>query len=360
MKKNVKEVMAKIIENGYQVYLVGGYVRDYYLNKETNDYDLATSAKPADLMKIWPNIEIKNYGSMVLKYRGSRFEITTFRIENDYHNNRFPTYEYTDSIDKDIKRRDFTMNAMYMDIDENIIDKLDGKIDIDNKIIKMVGNPDKKIEEDSLRILRAIRFATIYNFKIERELSDSINKYSYLLSNLSFTHKKEELDKIFASSNLLYGLDLIKKYKLDKYLDIKGFDNIKPVNNILGIWAQLDVNNKYPFTKSEKTLINKIKLYLTKDILNPHVLYNSSLYIATVVGEIKRINIKKINIAYQNLPIKQRSDIAITTDEIINILNIKPSKIISNIYNDLAYQIINNNLDNNKICILNYIINRYK
>ncbi len=360
MKKNVKEVMQKIIENGYQVYLVGGYVRDYYLNKETNDYDLATSAKPADIMKIWPNIELKNYGSMVLKYKDSRFEITTFRVEKEYHNNRFPTYEYTSSLDKDILRRDFTMNSMYMDIDEKIIDKLNGKKDIDNKVIKMVGNADKKIAEDVLRILRAIRFATIYNFKLDNELEEAIKKYAYILKNLSYTHKKEELDKIFINSNIMYGIKLIKKYSLDKYLDIKGFDNLKYVNNFLGIWAQLEVDNNYPFKKSEKILISKIKKYLKKDIMNPYVLYSAGLYIATIVAEIKKISIKKINLAYQNLPIKQKEDIAITPEKIIDILKIEPGSIIKKIYDDLEHEILSGNLQNNNKYIIDYIIKKYK
>ena len=360
MKKNVKEVMEKIIKKGFQVYLVGGYVRDYYLNKETFDYDLATSAKPVDLKEIWPNIENKNYGSVVLKYKGSRFEITTFRVEKSYHKNRFPTYEYTNSIDKDILRRDFTMNSMYMDINENIIDKLNGKKDIDNKILKMVGNADKKIGEDTLRILRAIRFATIYNFAIDKDIEEAIIKYGYMLSNLSFIHKKEELDKIFISPNLEYGLKLIKKYNLDKYLDIKGLDNLKPVNNILGIWAELDVDSKYPFKKSEKILIDKIKIYLAKDIVNPYVLYNAGLYVATVVAQIRRIDVKKINLIYDNLPIHQKEDIMITPNEIINCLNIKPGKIISSIYHDLENEIINNNLENNKKSIVKYIMKKYK
>lgn len=360
MKKNVKTVMEKIIANGFQVYLVGGYVRDYLLNIETADYDLATNAKPADLKIIFPSVELTNYGSVILKYRGSRFEITTFRIEKNYKQNRFPSYEYANTLDEDIKRRDFTMNSMYMDIEENIIDKLNGKIDITNKTIKMVGNPDKKIEEDVLRILRAIRFATIYNFRIDLSLEESIKKYGYLLINLSYARKKEELDKIFANSNIMYGIELIKKYNLDKYLDIKGFDNLKPINNILGIWAQLEVNSKYPFKKSEKSIINKIKLYLTKDILNPHVLYKSGLYIASIVGQIRKISLKKINEAYNDLTIKQRKDIAITSDDIVKALNIKPSKIISNIYDDLAYQIINNDLVNEKDSIIKYILKKYK
>ena len=360
MKKNVKEVMSKIIDAGYEVYLVGGYVRDYLLNIESIDYDMATNAKPADLMKIWPNIETTNYGSIVLKYKGSHFEITTFRIEKKYLQNRFPTYEYTDSLDNDIKRRDFTINAIYMDINENIIDKVNGKDDLNNKVLKMVGNPNQKLEEDALRILRAIRFATKYNLTIDNTLDDAIKSLSYLVSNLSYNRKKEELDKLFICSNLAYGIKLIKKYNIDKYLNINGLDNLKPVNNLLGIWAQLDVDDDYPFKKSEKNLITKIKIYLQKDILSPLVLYKAGLYIAMIVAQIRYIDIKKINIIYNNLPIKQRKDIMITSNEIINLLGIKPGKIITNIYHDIEYEILIGNLLNDKKNIVSYILKKYK
>ena len=120
------------------------------------------------------------------------------------------------------------------------------------------------------------------------------------------------------------------------------------------------MDSKYPFKKSEKSIINKIKLYLTKDILNPHVLYQAGLYVASTVGQIKKISLKKINEAYSNLVIKQRTDIAITSEEIIKALNIKPSKIISSIYDDLAYQILNKDLDNRKESIIKYILKKYK
>ena len=167
MNKILKEVMNKIILNGFEVYIVGGYVRDYYLNIESTDYDLATNAKPADLKTIWPSIKTDSYGSVVLNYKNERFEITTYRIEKKYKNNRFPVYEYTNSVDKDILRRDFTINTLYMDINKNIIDKLNGRKDIDLKIIKMLNDPYVRIKEDALRILRAIRFATIYDFNID-------------------------------------------------------------------------------------------------------------------------------------------------------------------------------------------------
>ena len=360
MTKIIKEVMTKIKECGFQVYLVGGFVRDYYLGITTNDYDMATDAKPADLMKIFSNLESTNYGSVILKYKGAHFEITTFRIEKDYHQNRFPEYIYTNSLEKDIARRDFTMNAMYMDIDGNIIDLLGGKKDIDNKIVKMVGNPYQKLEEDALRILRAIRFATIYKFKLDENLACAIKELGYLVSNLSFERKKEELDKIFISNNLKCGIKLIKDLNLDRYLELGKLNNIKYVNNLIGIWAQLDVSEKYIFNKNEKKQIDKIKMYLDKDILNPINLYDLGLYLAMIIGQIRDISVKKINEVYELLPINSQSDINITSLEIINILNIKPGKIISKIYNDLEINILNGNLNNNKDDIINYITKKYK
>lgn len=360
MTKVIVEVMNKVLQNGFDIYLVGGYVRDYYLNIKTNDYDLATNAKPADLMKIFSNLESTNYGSVILKYKGLRFEITTFRIENKYRQNRFPEYIYTDTIEKDILRRDFTINSMYMDVEENIIDLLNGKKDIDNKIVKMVSNPYKKLEEDSLRILRAIRFATIYNFKLDDELYYAIKELSYLVSSLSYERRKNELDKIFASKNLKYGIKLIKEFNLDKYLEIGNLSNLKYVNNLLGIWAQLDVSDKYIFKKSEKKQIEKIKKYLVVDILNPLYLYNAGLYIAMIVCQIKNIDIKKLNVAYNNLPIKDQKEIDITGDEIIQLLAIKPSNLISKVYQELEINILNNQLKNNKKDIIKYILKKYK
>lgn len=352
--------MQKVLDNGFNIYLVGGYVRDYYLNIKTNDYDLASSAKPADLMNIFSNLESTSYGSVILRYKGFRFEITTFRIEKKYIQNRFPEYVYTDKLEKDIVRRDFTMNSMYMDINGNIIDLLDGKKDIDNKVVKMISNPYKKLEEDALRILRAIRFATIYNFKLDDELYRAIKELGYLVLNLSYERKKNELDKIFASNNLAYGIRLIKELNLDKYLEIGNLDNLKYVNNLLGIWAQIEVSNKYIFKKSEKKQIDKIKKYIGVDILDPINIYKAGLYIAMIVGQINNIDVKIINEVYEKLPIKDKKEIVITSDEIINILNVKPCNLISKVYLDLETNILNGHIKNDKKDIIKYILKKYK
>lgn len=255
MNNDVKYILTILNNNGYEAYIVGGYVRDYLLNIKSDDYDICTSAKEEDLKKIFNIIEC-NYGSCKINYNDKIYEITTFRKDINYLNNRKPErIEYVDTLYEDLQRRDFTINTICMDKEGNIIDLLGGRTDIDSKIIKVVGDTDLKIKEDALRILRAVRFATILNFKLDDELYDTIKKYGYLVKNLSFYRKRQELDKIFLSNNIDYGIQLLNELGLDDYLEIK-LDFKK--TDLLGIWAQIN-NMNYPFTKCELEIINKYK-----------------------------------------------------------------------------------------------------
>lgn len=213
------EVLNKISELGYEVYIIGGYCRDLYLGFFNDDIDICTNAKYDDL-KDYFSIAKGNFGSMVLKYKNYEFEVTTFRKEGEYDKNRFPKkVEFVDTLEEDLKRRDFIINTLCIDKKGDFIDLLGARNDLDNKIIRCVGNCDYKISQDILRSLRAIRFATILNIKIDDELKESIKKYSYLLANLSDKRKKEEIDKILNSDNKEYGLLLIYVLGLNIYLN---------------------------------------------------------------------------------------------------------------------------------------------
>ena len=228
MNNAIFEVLKKINGSGYESYLVGGYPRDLYMGRTSIDYDICTSATPKQIKEIFGDSVLKTeqYGSVTLILNDMRFEITTYRKEIKYINNRKPVeIEYIDNIFEDLKRRDFTMNTMCIDQNGNFIDLLGGREDINNKIIKSVGNADEKIGEDSLRILRAIRFATILDFKIDDELKIAIIKHKHLLKSLSYYRKKEELDKIFSSNNCSYGISLINELGLAEELELHNLDN---------------------------------------------------------------------------------------------------------------------------------------
>lgn len=364
MLKQALKILNKIEENGHKAYIVGGFVRDYVLGINSTDVDIATSATPKEIMDIFQTSVLpkEKYGSVTIYIKNDRFEITTFRKEIKYINNRKPIeIEYINSLLDDLYRRDFVMNTLCMDKYGNILDPLGGKKDIENKIINTVGDSDYKFSQDSLRILRAIRFATVLNFRLSDEVKRAIINNKSLLKTLSFSRKKQELDKIFSSNNSKYGVELLLEFGLDKELDIYNLDKINLCNDIISIWASLDVSDKYKqeFSSSEKAIMKDVKAVLNTGI-NNYSLYKYGLYINQIVANMINIDRSMVVGMYESLPIKSRKEIDITSPDIERILNMKPGPIFKDIYNKIEEEIINGNLENNKERIEEYILNNYK
>lgn len=362
MNENALKILKKIDSSGYQSYLVGGYPRDLYIGRETIDYDICTNATPKELKKIFGSLLLpaEQYGSVTLIDHSIRYEITTFRKDIKYLNNRKPIeIEYVNNLLDDLKRRDFTMNTMCIDKNGNLIDLLNGRFDINDKIIKTVGDPDFKIYEDSLRILRAIRFATVLNFRLDDELKIAIKKHKSLLKGLSYYRKKEELDKIFSSNNSSYGIRLIRELGLDSELELSNLSNAIPTTYLIGIWAQLDVVDKYTFNNTEKESIIAINELMNKDVLDFNNLYKYGLYISTIVSEIKGIDKNLVNEKYNSMYIHNKTNINIDAKEICDLLNKKPGKFLKEIYNDLEYKLVNKLIENDKEKLSEYIKKNY-
>lgn len=364
MLETSKELLKILEEKGFKAYIVGGFVRDYILNIDSVDVDICTNATPKELLEIFENaIPNEEYGSVKLNFKKINFEITTFRREIKYVDNRKPIeIDYIDSLSEDLKRRDITINTLCMNSDGEILDLLGAIKDLKNKIIKVVGNPYEKLEQDALRILRCIRFATKLNFRIDLKTKQAIKRNAKLLKNLSYERKKEELDKIFSSKNVKYGVQLIKKLGLDKYLEIENIRKIKLVDDLLGIWSQLDVLGIYQFTKNEEDQIIKINHLIDnkRDIYNDYIIYKYGAYITSIVAKIKNKDIKKINEIYENLDIYNRNEINIDGEDIIRILDKEPDKWVSEILKDVEKQIVYKKLENNEEKIKDYIIKKYK
>lgn len=355
------EVLKKITNYGYQAYIVGGYPRDLYLKRSSIDIDICTDAKPMELINIFPEIILTNseYGSIVILYNKIKFEITTFRKEGKYINNRRPSnIEYIESLEEDLKRRDFTINTLCIDKNGKTVDLLNAKNDLDNKIIRMVGNPKTRLKEDALRILRAIRFATILNFELEPMLKVYIKKYSGLLKKLSWNRKREELDMIFSSPNKEYGIKLLCELKLNEALEIPNLKKIKITPSMLVTWAQVK-NDKYPFSTSEKDMIKNILELENKNLYDQKTIYNYGLYLCTLASELYDYDKKKINEIYLKTPIHSKNDIALKPSEICKILNKEPNKFLRKIINDLEDKIVNGQLENDEKKLKEYITNNY-
>lgn len=361
MYNRALEVLNILFDKGYLAYIVGGYPRDMVLGIKSNDIDICTNATPKGIIDIFDteNISDTNYGSVRVIYKNYHFDVTTFRKEIKYENNRKPVkVKYINDLKKDLLRRDFTINTMCIDKDGNLIDMLGAREDIDKKIIKTVGNPRYRIKEDSLRILRAIRFASVLDFEIDSKTFNYIKKYGYLLKGLSYSRKKEELNKIFASVNKEKARWMIIDSGIDRYLGISNLSEIVLCDDIIGIWSQLEVDEEYPFSKVEKEMIKNIRR-MNMEEFNEYTVYKYGLYVSSVVGSIKGISYKDINDIYHDLVITSRRDIDIKAMDIANALNSKPGKYISDIFNEIEYLIVMKKIRNNKEDIIKYIKKHY-
>lgn len=353
MEKNIKKILETLENEGYQAYLVGGYVRDHLLGVTSFDVDIATDALPKDIHRIFNSIK-NNYGSVNIKVDKLNVDITTFRKDLNYVNRRPSKVVYINNLKDDLERRDFTINAICMNKNGKIIDLLNGCKDLDRRTIKMIGSIDVKLKEDPLRIMRAIRFACILDFKIEDELYEKIKEYSYLVGDLSKERIKNELDKILISKNYKYGLELMKDTKISEVLEIN-YDDINYVDDLLGMWAQVKVLN-IPFTNVEKGNIIKITEVLDFGKIDNEILYKYGLYISRVAGKILNIKTTKISKMYNKLPIKSREDIDITSKEISSIVGV--GEVIGETYKIIEKEILNYRLKNKKSEILKYLEKR--
>ena len=361
MYKRALEVLNKFHDNGYLAYIVGGYPRDALLGIHTKDIDICTNAKPMEIMKLFNTESVTDikYGSVRVIYKNYVFDVTTFRKDIKYEDNRKPVkIRYINNLKNDLLRRDFTINTICIDKDGNYIDLLNAMEDINSRVIKCVGNSKYKLREDVLRILRAIRFASLLDFNIEQNTEKYIVKYGYLLEKLSNSRKKEELDKIFSSIKRENARDMIVKYGLDKYLGINNINDIVLCDDIIGVWSQLDLSIDYPFTKTEREHMQKIRNMLGLELNNYNV-YKYGLYVSSVVGSIKGVSYKKINDIYKSLKIYSLSDINIKAMDIARILDREPGKYLNDIFNDLEKKIVNNEINNTYEDICNYILKNY-
>ena len=343
--------MHKIKNFGFDSFIVGGYVRDYLLGKKSYDVDICTNALPKDIHKIF-NINMNNYGGTNLKIGKYNIDITTFREELKYEGRNPVEVRYIDNLKDDLMRRDFTINTICMDINGKIIDYLNGIEDLNNRVIKSVGNANLKLKEDPLRILRTIRFYAVLDFSIDEELMKALKNNYYLVETLSKTKVKEELSKLFMDKHYKKALDLFEVLGINNVLNIT-YDNPVFTQDLIGMFAQIKIAG-LPFTKEEKKNIIKITEVVHGEVIDNYTLYKYGLYICSIAGEILNYNYKKISKDYNNLPIKCRNDIAISAKELINNLGIPRNK-INSLYDDLEKQILWKKIKNKPKEIIKYI-----
>ncbi|MEK5442083.1 CCA tRNA nucleotidyltransferase [Fredinandcohnia sp. FSL W7-1320] len=381
-----KAILTTLHNNGYEAYFVGGSVRDFLLHRPTDDIDIATSALPGQIIDLFPKtIDVGAvHGTVIVLHDGEQFEVTTFRTEEGYEDYRRPSHvEFVTSLHEDLKRRDFTMNAIAMTINGEIIDPFDGRKAIKKKVIQTVGNPTERFREDALRMMRAVRFLSQLSFLLCENTQSAIMENAYLLKKISVERITIEFEKLLSGPSCQAAFPILIETRLFQYIpgledEIKGLKNFPAYK-----WNQLQDRSEYwtlvsyllskedlkSFLRQWK-LPNKVVDQVVKNVAciqnvfqtgwNNRLLYDSG---AKCVQQVERIlNVlgfgQEISPSkeYEKLPIKQRSELDITGEDLLNWYNQKPGKWISNLYIKVEDGILENEVVNNKVKIKEWLL----
>jgi poly(A) polymerase len=219
MEKTAREIAARLREHGRIAYFAGGCVRDMVASTTPKDFDIATDATPEIVQKIFPRTYAvgAHFGVVVVVESGTNFEVATFRSDDVYIDGRRPTSVHFATPEEDAKRRDFTINGMFFDPEKNeVIDFVGGRADLAAKLVRAIGDPAQRFAEDRLRMLRAVRFAAVLDYKIDKQTWDALVAQAPSINQISAERIRDELVRIFLSANRVRGWDLLDESGLLK------------------------------------------------------------------------------------------------------------------------------------------------
>lgn len=382
-------VLNRIVEAGYEAYFVGGSVRDRVLGLTVNDVDIATSAMPNEIKEIFKrtvDIGIEHGTVMVLEDDES-YEITTFRTESTYKDFRRPdSVTFVRSLREDLMRRDFTMNAIAMDIEGNLIDPFHGLEDINKRIIRAVGKPEERFREDALRMMRAVRFAAQLDFEIEEKTLLSIQQNAPLLTNIAIERIQVEFEKLLTGEWYFVGLAAMLKTDLylycPKLADKKSalltlIDRSTSFQNVRQAWAyfllkieehQLETTfNPKSFLKAWKlsnqlikesvTIFEALKIRLSRGYLNEWELFHLGAQFSLEVEDLieqegqKQEHLQVLE-RYDNLPIKEKDELAVSGNDLMQTTDTRPGKWMSEALDNALKAVIYKDIKNEKETII--------
>ena len=365
-------VLEKFNEAGYEAYFVGGCVRDYLLNDEFSDIDITTNALPDEVKQIFKkSIDTGiQHGTVTILINGDSFEVTTFRTEDDYIDHRTPEkVEFVSDLKEDLDRRDFTINAMALDSNGKLYDYHCGERDLRNKVIKTVNNPNERFFEDALRMLRAFRFSSKLGFEIEENTLKAIKNNAELIKFVSIERIVNEFRKLLTGKGNKRSLELLLDSKLNNYIPfldeiskIIDFSNYTFCQSLYILSKINDISfEKLKELKLSNKEIKQIKIYekinedFSSNVPLEIILYNYDVndvtFIASYSNYCDKEDIEKIK-----LPIKSFNDIAITSMEIISIIDKPAGPWIKEIIKKLEEDIILYKTDNTKKDILDFLM----
>ena len=389
--EQAKPILKTLQSNQYQAYFVGGSVRDYLMHKTIHDIDITTSATPEEVEAIFEKtIPIgREHGTINVVYNGEHYEVTTFRAEGDYDDHRRPNEVFfVRELYEDVKRRDFTMNAIAMDADFHIHDYFNGQQDIKNRIIRTVGNAQERFNEDALRIIRGLRFQSQLGFSLENETFYGMQSHINDIEHLSIERIVVELKKLTSGKyvansfenlqrlNAFNYIPFFKQYNLNNFIldeaipftlliallkvqqpSVNGnLNDLKISNNDKKYISKLEkLLNQLPNIKSKSDFKILIYDYGEQDIQS--ILDYMDLHIKNHLPSFSPliINTQSVKEVSKQLPIQSRKDIDINGKDILEVVNKQSGPWLKTILRDIEIAIIDGDVQNIKSELIRWV-----
>ncbi|HCN59730.1 MULTISPECIES: CCA tRNA nucleotidyltransferase [Mammaliicoccus] len=390
--EDAKWIIEALENHGHHAYFVGGSVRDYLMDKHISDVDITTSALPEEVESIFDKtLPIgKEHGTIIVLGSGQQFEVTTFRKDGDYVDHRRPTsVQFVTDLYEDVARRDFTMNAIAMDKSYQLHDYFNGLKDINNKIIKAVGTPIDRMEEDALRIMRGVRFQAQTGFNIDDETKEAMSQSAHLLDKIAIERIVVELKKMISGNYVSHIIQTMKDMAIFKYIPF--FKNINletifiPQHSNFELWIaslcyiyhlELSSLNHLKISNKEKheiisyyNLFNEFENGNISKVEMTSMIYNYgnnkvNKVIQFIYENNQSLNIQfhptimntiLVNEIYDKLPIYDKSDLSINGQIIMNEFNKNGGPWIKDILNKVEQAVILNKVNNTQNELIEWV-----
>ena len=385
-------VMQQLVDAGYEAYFVGGSVRDMLLHKPISDVDIATSATPQEVKEIFSHtVDVGiEHGTVMVIHHKEGYEVTTFRTEEGYEDFRHPDkVTFVRSLEEDLKRRDFTINALAIGIDDQLMDFFDGIGDLERQCIRCVGDAKERFNEDALRMFRAVRFVGQLGFQIEEKTKNAISLLKMNLSKVAVERMKVEFEKMIQSS---YRKDALKLFvETGLYQACPLFDGKDEIllklaefplkeMSVLQAWIlfidKLNLSDKEVthLLKSWKSSNEQIRDVLVgyktyrarkEEEWNFFLAYDCPYEVACEVEQLliaqnKSTSMEGLEATYQSLPIRSMNDIQLNGHDIIRILKLeKKGPIIGQVLKTVEKMILEQSISNDAEVLETYVLSHF-
>lgn len=378
--EEAKSILRTLKAHNHDAFLVGGFVRDHIMNRSSDDIDITTSALPEEVEALFQNVKQtgKKFGGVTVVSDDHTFEVTTFRKEGQYVQHRYPEeVTFSTNIEEDLIRRDFTINALIMDENEQITDMVQGLPDIETKTLRAIGDPAKRFHEDALRILRAFRFISKLGFTLEESTKQAITNQRALITTISIERVMQELDKILRGTYRNQALQAMIETGVDAHLYglQKGIsfvasleEDIYPLEFFILSFILEDIDDIWRFSNRDRRLIQQVmNLHeVTKeDQFNKYILFSNKLEPCLITN---RINVllgypdqeDYILTLWDEMPVKDVCDLSFKGQDILALTSLKKRSIIGLVIDDLLREVLEGTMENKYDILKPYALRRVR